>query len=65
MNIDREKFEVRHIGPNKNDLSQMLKIVDEKSIDDLLRVIEGFLKEGYKRIKIKIKPGWDDKLIFI
>ena len=25
----------------------------------LLKVIDGYLQEGYRRIKIKIKPGWD------
>ena len=36
MKIEREKFEVRHIGPNKNELSHMLKIIGEKSLDDLI-----------------------------
>jgi O-succinylbenzoate synthase len=31
----------------------------QESIDDLLRVIGGYLADGYRRIKIKIKPGWD------
>ena len=31
----------------------------QNSIDDLLSRIKQFLDEGYKRIKIKIKPGWD------
>jgi O-succinylbenzoate synthase len=31
----------------------------ENSVADLLRRIEEFLAEGYTRIKIKIKPGWD------
>jgi O-succinylbenzoate synthase len=31
----------------------------EKSIEDLLPKIERFLKEGYRRIKLKIKPGKD------
>ncbi len=31
----------------------------EDSVGDLLSRIEFFLKEGYSRIKIKIKPGWD------
>ncbi len=28
-------------------------------VDDLLTFIDTRVKEGYKRIKIKIKPGWD------
>jgi O-succinylbenzoate synthase len=31
----------------------------EKSIEDLLLKIERFLKEGYRRVKLKIKPGKD------
>ncbi len=28
-------------------------------ITDLLRDVERYLEEGYRRIKVKIKPGWD------
>ncbi|MFT4122251.1 MAG: o-succinylbenzoate synthase [Microbacteriaceae bacterium] len=31
----------------------------QPSIEELLRVVGGFIDEGYVRIKIKIKPGWD------
>lgn len=31
----------------------------ENSIDRLLDVVGGFLDQGYVRIKLKIKPGWD------
>lgn len=31
----------------------------EASIDALLQRVEAFLGRGYRRIKIKIKPGWD------
>jgi len=33
----------------------------KKSIRELIETIEKHLDEGYKRIKIKIKPGWDIK----
>ncbi|NYD66982.1 o-succinylbenzoate synthase [Agromyces atrinae] len=29
------------------------------SIDDLLDEVAGYVAEGYRRIKLKIKPGWD------
>ena len=29
------------------------------SIPELLDVVEGYLDAGYRRIKLKIKPGWD------
>lgn len=31
----------------------------QPSIDQLVSVVGGYLDEGYVRIKIKIKPGWD------
>src|SRR5262249_6045402 len=31
----------------------------EETPDQLLRTISGFLEAGYRRIKIKIEPGWD------
>jgi len=35
----------------------------QKSIDDTLTIITQKLDEGYQRIKLKIKPGWDLELI--
>ncbi len=29
------------------------------SVDELLKVIGSYLEAGYRRVKIKIKPGWD------
>jgi O-succinylbenzoate synthase len=29
------------------------------SVPELLDVVEGYLAEGYRRIKLKIEPGWD------
>lgn len=29
------------------------------SIDELLEEVAGYVAEGYRRIKLKIKPGWD------
>jgi O-succinylbenzoate synthase len=31
----------------------------QPSIPELLRTVGGYLEEGYRRIKLKIKPGWD------
>jgi O-succinylbenzoate synthase len=30
-----------------------------ETVDDLLRRVERYVGEGYRRIKIKIQPGWD------
>jgi O-succinylbenzoate synthase len=35
----------------------------QKSDDELLRVVEGRLEEGYKKIKLKIKPGRDVEMV--
>jgi len=35
----------------------------ESSINKLLDVIEKHLSEGYKRVKLKIKPGWDIDIV--
>jgi len=35
----------------------------QNTVDDLLRKIEAELADGYQRIKIKIKPGWDVDVI--
>ncbi|GLI26243.1 o-succinylbenzoate synthase [Agromyces rhizosphaerae] len=29
------------------------------SIDELLDEVAGYIEEGYRRIKLKVKPGWD------
>lgn len=31
----------------------------QKDIDTLLEVVSNYLADGYRRIKLKIKPGWD------
>jgi O-succinylbenzoate synthase len=35
----------------------------QASVDALLDRIASFRAEGYRRIKVKIKPGWDEKVI--
>ena len=35
----------------------------ENTVGDLLDRVDSFLREGYLRIKIKIKPGWDAVVI--
>ncbi|MFT4417097.1 o-succinylbenzoate synthase [Fredinandcohnia humi] len=38
-------------------------VVSIDSVEDVLKKINGHIKEGYKRIKIKIKPGQDYELL--
>ncbi len=46
-------------GGVRSTIQSGISIGIQDSIQDLLKRIESFLDEGYKRIKIKIKPGWD------
>lgn len=34
-------------------------IPDDDSLDTLLAEVSGYVDDGYKRIKLKIQPGWD------
>src|SRR5699024_9258509 len=31
----------------------------QDSIEHLVALVDGYVKDGFKRIKVKIKPGWD------
>ena len=43
----------------KAEIDVGISIGIQPTVEDLIRTIESYLKEGYKRIKLKIKPGWD------
>lgn len=47
------------IGGVRNKIDVGVSIGIQKSEKDLLKKVEGYVKEGYKRIKIKIEPGYD------
>lgn len=47
------------LGGDRSQIETGVSIGIQPSADDLLRVVEGHLEEGYRRIKIKIKPGKD------
>src|SRR5699024_3878682 len=47
------------IGGTKKEVEVGVSLGIEENIQDLLKNIEGKVDEGYKRIKIKIKPGQD------
>lgn len=51
------------LGGVKQSIDVGVSIGIQKSIDDLLEVISQKLAEGYKRIKIKIKPGYDINVV--
>lgn len=47
------------LGGTKDKIEVGISIGIQKSLDDLVALVDEYVKEGYKRIKVKIKPGWD------
>ena len=47
------------LGGKKKEIEVGVSIGIQKSVDDLLRIIEKYVTDGYQRMKVKIKPGWD------
>jgi O-succinylbenzoate synthase len=48
-------------GGTRKEVSSGVSVGIQDTIPQLLDRIDSFLKEGYTRIKVKIKPGWDIK----
>jgi len=51
------------LGGTKDKIEVGISIGIQESVEKLVNVVAGFVKEGYKRIKVKIKPGWDVDVI--
>ncbi|MFJ7919378.1 o-succinylbenzoate synthase [Lysinibacillus fusiformis] len=49
------------LGGNRSEIEVGVSIGIEHNIETLLNKVAGFLEDGYKKIKVKIKPGWDIK----
>jgi o-succinylbenzoate synthase len=49
----------RTLGGVRDRIASGVSVGIQDSLDDLARKVEGELAAGYRRIKIKIKPGWD------
>ena len=47
------------LGGTRKKIDAGVSIGIQENISSLLNLIDNYLREGYKRIKIKIKPGWD------
>ncbi len=53
----------QHIGGAREELPCGVSIGIQPSIDELLEVVDKELNAGYRRIKLKIKPGLDVELV--
>ncbi|WP_096274431.1 o-succinylbenzoate synthase [Paucisalibacillus globulus] len=51
------------LGGEKTQIDVGISIGIQPTITELLEKIEGFLDQGYKRIKLKIKPGHDVEML--
>ncbi|WP_338449662.1 o-succinylbenzoate synthase [Niallia oryzisoli] len=51
------------LGGKKKSIEVGIAIGIQKTTDDLLRIIDKYATEGYRRMKVKIKPGLDVELI--
>lgn len=47
------------IGGVRDEIYSGISIGIKKNIKELLKTVERRLEEGYRRIKLKIRPGWD------
>src|SRR5690625_3634568 len=51
------------LGGEKTEIDVGISLGIEPTVNDLLTKIESYVQEGYKRIKLKIKPGYDVEMI--
>ncbi len=47
------------LGGTRDKVAVGVSVPIHRDIPALLKTVENYLADGYKRIKIKIKPGWD------
>ncbi|WPK10326.1 o-succinylbenzoate synthase [Lysinibacillus louembei] len=47
------------LGGTKDKIEVGISIGIQNSIEELVELVGGYVQEGYKRIKVKVKPGWD------
>jgi O-succinylbenzoate synthase len=50
---------VRHLGGVRETVACGVSVGIQESVPRLLEVVEGYVAEGYGRVKLKIEPGWD------
>lgn len=53
----------KHLGGARQEIACGVSIGIQDSVEALLEKIERELAAGYQRIKIKIKPGWDGRVV--
>jgi O-succinylbenzoate synthase len=51
------------LGGVRNRIESGVSIGIQESVEKLLRNIQNYIEQGYRRIKIKIKPQWDIEVV--
>ena len=51
------------LGGVRDEIESGVSIGIQKDVSELLKIISHYLDEGYKRVKLKIKPGWDHNVL--
>ena len=51
------------LGSSRPQIETGVSVGIQDTLDELLRQVEGYLSQGYRRIKVKIKPGWDVNVV--
>jgi O-succinylbenzoate synthase len=49
----------RELGATRDRVPSGVSVGIHDSVSELLESVEGYLAEGYVRVKLKIEPGWD------
>jgi O-succinylbenzoate synthase len=49
----------RYFGAVRSEVDCGVSVGIHRTIPELLQTVTGYLDQGYRRIKLKIKPGWD------
>lgn len=53
----------RALGGVKDRIAVGVSVGIQPTLEQTLEQIDGFLEQGYQRIKVKIEPGWDVQLV--
>ncbi|WP_066912268.1 o-succinylbenzoate synthase [Millisia brevis] len=52
-----------YLGGTRDRVRVGVSIGITETVDELIGLVEGYLADGYSRIKLKVQPGWDEILI--
>ncbi len=53
----------RWLGGVRDRVASGVSVGVQATLAGLLEVVDGYLQEGYQRIKVKIRPGWDVEVV--